>query len=257
MRTGATILFEGVLDGTPHPGVRPALPDDLPRILDLDVLASGVERTAFLSAWMAPAAGRWTVVLEQDGRLKAFATGRICRVGRKIGPIIAPDADCALGLARAVGRDGPHIIGVPERNHELIVAIGARGDRETFRTARMYRGSVPLGTGCEHAIATMELGSPAFMARALPQSFRVRHLSARSRRSLPSPPLRPRDSRSSSARLSSEMARRRASLLTGQPCKPTWIRDSRSAAEMPSLASKFHWNASLSVCDGEHFGGRD
>ena len=112
----------------------------------------------FLSAWADATPDRWTIVLEQEGRIVAFATARMCRLGCKIGPIIAPDADYALALVNSVQRSDARIIDVPEANHEFVAALVAKGYRETFRTARMYRGPAPQGDGTEQAIATMELG---------------------------------------------------------------------------------------------------
>lgn len=157
-RAGATIRFEGPSGGPSLPGLRAAEPADLPRLLELDRDATGVERARFLTAWVAPSPDRRTIVIEENGVLQGCATSRLCRSGRKIGPVIAPDAGAALSLAAASGQDGPFIIDVPEAKTEFIVALVAQGYRETFRTARMYRGSAPRVTGLEHAIATMELG---------------------------------------------------------------------------------------------------
>lgn len=158
VRTGATIRFQGPHVTGAGPTVRAMRPEDLPVLLDLDRRATGVERVRFLSAWVVATPDRQTIVLEQGGGIRAFATARICRLGCKIGPIIAPDADGALALANSVQWSGARIIDVPEANHAFISALVARGYRETFRTARMYRGPAPEGDGTEQAIATMEQG---------------------------------------------------------------------------------------------------
>ena len=158
VRAGATIRFEGPPSMGTGPAVRAMRPEDLPVLLDLDRMATGIERVRFLSAWTDATPDRRTLVLEQGGRIEALATARICRLGCKIGPIIAPDADCALALANSVQWSGARIIDVPEANHAFIAALVAKGYRETFRTARMYRGPAPQGDGTEQAIATMELG---------------------------------------------------------------------------------------------------
>lgn len=159
VRTGASIRFEGQHDGLEVSGSRPARPEDLPQLLDLDRRATGVERERFLSAWLDPVPGRATRVVEdQDSRIFGFATARACRTGCKVGPIIAADTQMALALAASPPFGGPVAIDVPEANHALIQALVERGYRETFRTARMYRGPAPVGDGREQAIATMELG---------------------------------------------------------------------------------------------------
>ena len=158
VRTGATIRFEGPRSTSTGPTVRAMRPEDLPALLNLDRRSTGIERARFLSAWAGAMPDRKTIVLEQGDGIAAFATARICRLGCKIGPVIAPDADCALALANSVQWSGARIIDVPEANHAFISALVARGYRETFRTARMYRGPAPEGDGTEQAIATMELG---------------------------------------------------------------------------------------------------
>lgn len=157
-RTGATIRFEGRPVGPTVPGLREVVPSDLPQLLELDRAAIGVERARFLAAWVTPSPDRRTFVVEEDGRVAAFATARLCRTGCKIGPVNAPDAGHALSLAAAFVQDGPSIIDVPDGKAEFIAALAAQGCRETFRTARMYRGPAPQGNGHEQAIATMELG---------------------------------------------------------------------------------------------------
>lgn len=158
VRTGATLRFEGPPATGTGPTVRAMRPEDLPVLLDLDRAATGIERARFLSAWTGGTSDRQTIVLERDGRIGAFATARICRLGCKVGSIIAPDADCAVALINSVQWSGARIIDVPEANHAFISALVAKGYRETFRTARMYRGPAPQGDGTEQAIATMELG---------------------------------------------------------------------------------------------------
>ena len=159
VRTGATIRFEGQHEGPVLPGLRPARPEGLPRLFELDRRATGVERGRFLAAWLDTKPDRATQVIEAaGGRVIGFATARACRRGCKVGPIIAPAAETALILAASPVFGGPAIIDVPEGNHALVQILLDHGYRETFRTARMYRGPAPTGVGGEQAIATMELG---------------------------------------------------------------------------------------------------
>lgn len=158
VRTGATVRFEGPRATGGGPTLRPMRPADLPILLEHDRRATGTDRARFLSAWTRATPGRRTVVLDEGGEVRAFATARLCRLGCKIGPIIAPDVEDALALAAFDAWSGARIIDVPEANHAFIAALVAHGYRETFRTARMYRGGAPEGDGSEQAIATMELG---------------------------------------------------------------------------------------------------
>lgn len=158
---GATRRWEGSLTPASSPHVRDAAPGDLPQMLALDRLANGVDRHAFLTAWVAPCDTRRTVVLEQDGRIAGFAVIRLCRQGCKIGPILAPSADQAVELARAALAVMPAeqlIIDVPEANLPLTQILQAAGFVNSFTTARMVRGTPPATGHALQAIATMELG---------------------------------------------------------------------------------------------------
>ena len=159
--TGATLRLEGDLAPQPAPEIRAATPEDSARLLALDSAANGVERPRFLSAWTASGPQRRTVVLGSAQGPVGFATARLCRTGCKIGPIVAPDSEAALALARAaldaIGGSRA-IIDVPEDNAALASALRKQGFAETFATARMYRGAPPQTGPALQAIATMELG---------------------------------------------------------------------------------------------------
>ena len=160
-RTGASVRHEGRLDARDDPRIRPLRAEDIDAVLRLDTEAGGVARPAFLRAWVAGTETRRTVVLGSEGRAAGFATVRMCRDGVKIGPVIAPTAADALALAEAAVAQFPGertIIDVPSSNTDLTAALRDRGFRETFATARMYRGTPPHVSARLQAIATMELG---------------------------------------------------------------------------------------------------
>ena len=119
------------------------------------------DRPRFLAAWLDDRDGRETLVLEQDGTIDGFITARACTHGTKLGPLVAPDINSALGLVGAAAArttPGPLIIDLPETNTLLRRELEAIGYTDTFATARMYRGPAPeTGPGLQ-AIATMELG---------------------------------------------------------------------------------------------------
>ncbi|MEJ1990918.1 MAG: GNAT family N-acetyltransferase [Maritimibacter sp.] len=158
---GATHRFEGKLRPKAVKDIRPVTPDDKARLDALDHAANGVERLRFLTAWTKDSATRRTLVLERAGEVVGLVTIRRCQSGAKIGPIIAPDAETGLHLARAALAALPAehvIIDVPEANRAFTALMQAEGMVETFATARMYRGPAPeTGPGLQ-AIATMELG---------------------------------------------------------------------------------------------------
>ncbi|KEO50794.1 GNAT family N-acetyltransferase [Thioclava pacifica] len=158
VRSGATQRFTGQLTSRSGSDIRDVAPEDIPHLIALDTGASGLSRAAFLGAWLQPTASRRSVVLSDRS---GFATIRQCREGAKIGPIIAPTAQEALGLAEAaVGILAPAQVSIdlPEANHALRETLLARGFSMGFETARMYRGPKPRDDHRIQAIATMELG---------------------------------------------------------------------------------------------------
>ena len=160
VRIGATRRWEGRLDPQSSPHVRPVEEADWPRLIDLDRAANGVDRPAFLRAWIQPTEHRRTVVLERPGAF-GFATIRRCGSGGKIGPILAPDAGAAMDLARAAVAELPLAqvaIDLPEANAALADDLVSRGFANSFTTARMVRGPAPATGPSLQAIATMELG---------------------------------------------------------------------------------------------------
>ena len=158
VRAGASRRFAGRLADDPGADIRDFRPADLPALLQLDTAACGYARTAFLTAWLAAGTTRHTVVFEG---LDGFATIRRCREGCKIGPIVAPDAGSALRLASAASARLPSdtlFIDAAPGNAALAEKLQDLGFKETFATARMYRGAAPVSDGALQAIATMELG---------------------------------------------------------------------------------------------------
>lgn len=159
---GSTTRYSGRLDPAADPAVRPLRDGDAAAVAALDGAANGYARPTFLSAWLAPDPTRWSVVLEEEGTIGGFATARVCREGIKIGPVIAPDAEAALRLARAAldGGEGlPEVmIDLPGASADLAAQLQTLGFAPTFATARMYRGPAPQAGTTLQAIATMELG---------------------------------------------------------------------------------------------------
>ena len=156
--TGSTIRFEGTLPPETSPNVRDATPADLAALLALDQLATGYRRENFITAWTAQSDARQTLVFND---LSGFATIRLCQSGCKIGPVIASSATDAVALIKAAAAQLPNrplIIDLPDARADLIAALTTFGFQETFRTARMYRGTKPETNGTTFAIATMELG---------------------------------------------------------------------------------------------------
>lgn len=160
VRTGQSVRYLGHLAAPDRPADLIEA-EDHATIFVLDHAATGIARPAFLRAWVRQTATRKTVALRDDGTLIGFATVRQCRDGCKIGPIVAPDADRALRLARqaaALSGESPVMIDLPASNTDLATALQDHGFSPVFSTARMYRGTAVSAGATLQAIASMELG---------------------------------------------------------------------------------------------------
>lgn len=158
--TGRTRRLRGTL-----PASDLIMPDatvhDLKVIAQLDREATGIERPNFLKEWTRNSPTRRTVLLVDKTDITGFATARLCRDGCKIGPIVAPTAEDAFGLAVQAAsslNQTDVMIDIPDSRPELDRLLRKRNFTEAFATARMYRGRAPCVGNSLQAIATMELG---------------------------------------------------------------------------------------------------
>ena len=138
--------------------LREAGPQDVSDCIARDAAITGHSRPAFAAAWFARTSTRQTLLDDADGQV----TIRLCREGAKIGPLYAASADQAAalvaGAARHVGMAEVHV-DLPETTPEAARLANLLHGVETFRTARMYRGTPPRpDTARQFGIATMELG---------------------------------------------------------------------------------------------------
>lgn len=158
--TGSTLRMEGAA-WAPDASLRLSEPGDAAALLALDRAALGHARPGFLSGWIIQTQTRRTVVAEGPDGPIGFATARLCQSGGKIGPVIAPDTATALALVASAAQalDLHRIaVDVPQQNAALLDALAAAGFVETFRTARMIRGTPPAPSASLQAVATLELG---------------------------------------------------------------------------------------------------
>lgn len=102
---GACRQYQGAYEGRPQidPDIRPATPDDMPAILDLDRTAFGAGRPAALQALRA--IGRMTVIDGGSG-ITGYAVERTFGRGTVVGPIVAASEDDAIRLFRALALPG-------------------------------------------------------------------------------------------------------------------------------------------------------
>ena len=88
---------------------------------------------------------------------------RPCRVGYKVGPLFANDAESAERLLRALisrAEPGePVQVDIPAVNPSALELVQAHAMRPVFQTARMYAGQAPdLPLDRMFGITTFELG---------------------------------------------------------------------------------------------------
>lgn len=160
---GATTRLEGPAPTVQAGDIRPLDPTtDLDAIMALDRAANGYDRRGFLPGWVGDAQPqRKSVVIERHGQIAGFGTARLCRLGAKIGPLVAPDPAAAVTLlgaaAQALGAASLSV-DLPDTQGRFRAMLTKRGFVATFETARMYRGTPPASSPLLRAIATMELG---------------------------------------------------------------------------------------------------
>ncbi len=147
----------------PGGGVIVAVGADLaPAVIAYDRPFYPADRTAFLSAWIAPTATRRGLALVRDGAVAGYGVARRCRTGAKIGPLFADDEAGAEALFRALAGLFPEgeIFLDPPEPHAQATALARRfGLAPVFETARMYRGPAPaLPIERIFGITTFELG---------------------------------------------------------------------------------------------------
>lgn len=152
---GGTTRFEGVIDAVTSDDIRLAGAGDIPALIAREAVCSGERKGRYLSTWFEATKTRRTLIAP-DG----FLTVRACRDGAKVGPLVAEDAGAAERLLRnAAGLfGGPLIVDVPAASVELTALCHSLRMVPGFETARMYRGTPPVGQGEVFAVATLELG---------------------------------------------------------------------------------------------------
>ncbi|MGE5176475.1 MAG: GNAT family N-acetyltransferase [Hyphomicrobiales bacterium] len=118
-------------------------------------------RPSFLAAWIDRPGGHALGAVEGD-EFRGFAVMRPCRVGFKIGPLFAADAQTAerlfTGLASRVPGE-PLFLDAPENNPDALALAAGHGMKEVFGCARMFLGPVPALPDREiFGVTTFELG---------------------------------------------------------------------------------------------------
>lgn len=157
---GATTRFLGQVRGHDHPSIRVAVSRDIPDLIRMEGTGSGVEKPAYLQTWLVGTATRTTLVFGDQGIVRGFCTLRACQTGRKVGPLVAEDANVARHLISqaAAMSNGPLILDVPETATDLTELCLRLGLEAGFKTARMYRGPFSTPRYKTFAVSSLELG---------------------------------------------------------------------------------------------------
>ncbi|WP_030762565.1 GNAT family N-acetyltransferase [Streptomyces sp. NRRL F-2664] len=137
-----TFQQEGAADTEDAPHIRPAVADDLPRILRLDAEVFGADRTHMITR--LPAFADQLLVSEDhgaEGMLTGFAAAWPNMHTHVVGPLIARDTGTAKALITALARGTtrPLRTDVDVRHEELLAWLKQRGLESVAFNAVMTR----------------------------------------------------------------------------------------------------------------------
>jgi ribosomal protein S18 acetylase RimI-like enzyme len=115
-------------------------------ILTYDTKHFGIERAAYLSAWLEMPDSH-SLVYRIDGQVMGMGTIRKCLNGWKIGPLFADSLDVALMLFTELSvqaESGDELfLDIPEANPHALELVRRMGMKSVFKTARLYKGGIP------------------------------------------------------------------------------------------------------------------
>jgi GNAT superfamily N-acetyltransferase len=116
------------------------------QLLAFDAAVFGAERERFLRVWVDRPAGHALACVSKAG-LAGYGVLRPCRVGAKLGPLIADDEEVAealfAGLVAAAGPGADVSLDMPAANHRAAGLRAANGMVPSFETVRMYLNGRP------------------------------------------------------------------------------------------------------------------
>jgi GNAT superfamily N-acetyltransferase len=125
-------------------GVRAIRPDDLARMLALDVTAFGAARGSMLR-WMLNGAPQMAWLADDGTRVRGFVLGRHGHASDHVGPVIAADVDTAAALAGAALAATSRAVVVDATPHvpEWLERLRLLGFVEQRQLIRMTKGAAP------------------------------------------------------------------------------------------------------------------
>lgn len=156
------VRFEGTSVGAVEPTGTVLLGSkDFQEIAAYDRAFVPAAREAFLSRWLA-APGVISLGVRENGTLAGYGVARPCRVGFKIGPLFAEDAEAAERIARGLMAriPGQHVqMDLPEANAAAVSMASGFGFCMSFGCMRLYHGPPPkLPIQRTFAVTSLEFG---------------------------------------------------------------------------------------------------
>jgi GNAT superfamily N-acetyltransferase len=166
-RRGFALAHRNVRWRTIGGGDRPAALVELSsvsfeQLLAFDAAVFGTERERFLRVWIDRPSGH-ALACVSEGSLVGYGVVRPCRVGAKVGPLLADDEDVAeallTGLIAAAGPGSDVFVDMPAANPRARHLRAAREMEPSFETARMYlNGRPPEDLQRVFGVTTLEFG---------------------------------------------------------------------------------------------------
>jgi GNAT superfamily N-acetyltransferase len=132
------------------------------QLLAFDAAVFGAERERFLRTWVDRPAGH-ALACVRNASLAGYGVLRPCRVGAKLGPVIADDEEVAeallAGLVAAAGPGADVSLDMPAANHRAASLRAAHEMEPSFETVRMYlNGSSSEDVQRVFGVTTLEFG---------------------------------------------------------------------------------------------------
>jgi GNAT superfamily N-acetyltransferase len=128
------------------PYIRKYDPSTFDDLLAYDTKHFGIERAAYLSAWLEMPDSH-SLVYRLDGQIMGMGTIRKCLNGWKIGPLFADTFNIAVKLFTELSMQAESgdelFLDIPEANPHALELVRFVGMKSVFKTARLYKGGIP------------------------------------------------------------------------------------------------------------------
>jgi len=128
------------------PHIRQYEPSIFNDLLAYDTKHFGIERAAYLKAWLEMPNSH-ALFFQEDDQIMGMGIIRKCLNGWKIGPLFADTFNIAMRLFTELcihANSGDDLfLDIPEANPNALELVRYFGMQSVFKTARLYKGGVP------------------------------------------------------------------------------------------------------------------